>query len=81
MYPMRFVANNASEEDKSGTVTLKVEGEEYSYPVADFATAQRMTDMLESAFKSGKVFAATAMRSHVEQSLNHAERMHGLVDV
>ena len=63
---------------ESGTAIFKVEGVEYTLRLDNFEAFQAISDMLDGAFKSGKEFAAMAMRSHVERSLDDAERAHGL---
>lgn len=63
---------------ESGTATFRVEGVEYTLHLENFEAFQNISAMLEASFKQGKVFAANAMRGHIERSLGDAVRQHDL---
>ena len=76
-YPCEW--NGSTEpDDESGVATFIIEGTKYRLHLETFVAFQNVSIMLDAAFKQGKVFAAQAMRSHVENSLDKAERDHGL---
>lgn len=76
-YPCEWMAST-DPSDESGIATFKVEGITYILGLENFAAFQSVSKMLEDTFQQGKSFAAQAMRSHVEHSLDKAERDHGL---
>lgn len=77
-YPQEWRAST-DPDDESGTATFTVEGIKYTFDLANFEAFRSVSTMLDSVFLQGKVFAAAAMRGHVEQSLDKAERDHGLL--
>lgn len=76
-YPCEWEASTDPEVE-SGTATFKVEGATYTICLDSFKDFGKVSRMLDMAFGQGKVFAAKAMRAHLERSLDDAEREHGL---
>lgn len=76
-YPSEWEASTDPEVE-SGTARFTVEGVQYTLCLDSFREFGKVSKMLDAAFGSGKVFAAKAMRAHVERSLEDAERQHGL---
>ena len=76
-YPQEWHAST-DPDDETGTATFTVEGVQYRIDLDSFSQFQKVSAMIDAAFKQGKVFAAQAMRSHIERSLEVAEREHGL---
>ena len=76
-YPCGWEAS-ADPADESGTATFMVDGTKYKLRLENFVAFQNVSIMLEKSFKQGKVWAAQVMRSHIERSLDNAERTHDL---
>lgn len=77
-YPCEWQAS-ADPSDETGTATFTVDGKKYTLRLESFADFGAVSKMLDAVFQQGKVFAAQAVRSHVERSLENAERQHALV--
>lgn len=65
-------------EDKSGEADYMIEGELFSIPLPSFEHAQRLDDLLWTAFRQGKQFAFRAVKSHLAEAVLAADRAHGL---
>jgi hypothetical protein len=76
-YPSEWIAST-DPAIESGEAVYKVEGVEYRLRLDSFNDFLKIVKMLDATFQQGKVFAAQAMRNHVERALNSAEHAHGL---
>ena len=76
-YPCEWIAST-DPADERGTATFMVDGIKYTLRLENFVAFQNVSVMLETTFRQGKVWAAQAMRSHVERSLDNAELYHDL---
>lgn len=76
-YLQRWIGSIAPE-DLSGYAHFKVEGEDFSIPLPTFADAQRLDQLLDTAFAQGKEFAFKGVRRMVEQAMVDADRFHAL---
>jgi hypothetical protein len=76
-YPSEWLASS-DPSDERGTATFVVEGIKYTFRLESFKAYGSVAAMLEAVFKQGKVFAAGAMRGHIQRSLDEAEREHDL---
>lgn len=65
-------------EDKSGEADFMVGGELFSIPLPSFADAQRLDALLWLAFRQGKQFAFSAVKSHIAEAMLAADRAHSL---
>lgn len=63
---------------ESGEASYTVEGCKYHLHLDSFKDFVKVSNMLDAAFNQGKAFAAAAIRSQVERSLDDAVREHGL---
>jgi len=78
-YPKEFKAST-DPDDKSGLASFTVNNTKYIFKLESFEDFQIADKLLEEVFQQGKQFAAQAMRSHVENSLDRAESDHSLCD-
>lgn len=76
-YPREWKAST-DPSDESGTATFMVEGVKYTLGLENFKAFLSISAMLDASFKQGKVFAAGAVRSHIEKALHNAEIAHDL---
>ena len=76
-YPCEWMASD-DPKDETGTATFMIDGVKYVLRLDSFLAFQDVSKMLDATFKQGKVFAARAMRSHIEKSLDIAEKQHDL---
>lgn len=76
-YPREWMASTDPKEEK-GDATFMVEGFKYTMRLQSFEDFCAVSKMLDAAFDQGKSFAAQAIRSHVERSLQDAVRDHAL---
>lgn len=65
-------------DDKSGEAEYMVEGEIFIIPLPSFSHAQRLDDLLYTAFRQGKDFAFNAVKSDIVRALEKAEVEHSL---
>lgn len=65
-------------EDKSGTGHYRIEAQDFVIPLPTFADAQRLNELLWLAFRQGKQFAFSAIKSHVAEAMARADQAHGL---
>lgn len=76
-YPREWLGST-DPHDKTGVAVYKVDGKEYRIKLECLADFQAVEEMLNVAFRQGKHFASVAIRSHIENALDSAERNHAL---
>ena len=76
-YPRNWTAST-DPAIESGDAVYTVEGCKYHLRLDSFNDFIKVGNMLDAAFKQGKVFAAQAINSHVERALDDACEEHGL---
>jgi ATP-dependent protease HslVU (ClpYQ) peptidase subunit len=76
-YPREWTAST-DPAVQSGEAVYMVEGCKYHLRLDSFGDFIKIGNMLDAAFKSGKVFAAQAVRSHMQRALDDAEIKHEL---
>ena len=77
-YPSEWMASTDLAVE-SGDAKFKIEGVEYRMRLESFDDFVKIGNMLDATFKQGKVFAAQAIRGHLERSIEDATREHGLL--
>ena len=77
-YPMEWLSDSAEPTIKSGVVTFKVEGRDYSIPLPSFSDAMEISKMLDMCFWQGKDFAFNVLRSNISSEFDRSSMAHSL---
>lgn len=77
-YPMEWLCDSAEPAIRSGVVTFKVEGRDYSIPLPSFSDAMEISKMLDMSFKQGKDFAFGVLRSNISSEFDRSDMAHNL---
>jgi len=75
MYPMEWKGENSRE---CGTAIFMVEGEKFEIALTSFTAAQVVSGMLETAFDSGKSFAAQQVVASIDYKMQEVRRKFGI---
>jgi len=75
MYPMEWKGKPGS---KDGTAIFMVEGQKFEIALENFTAARIVCGMLETAFNSGKEFAAQQVVASVDYKMQEVRRTFGI---
>lgn len=76
-FPMEWIGSQ-DKEIKSGVVTFKVEGRDFSIPLPAFSDAMQISKMLDLSFRQGKDFAFGIIRSGISSEFDRLDVSHQL---